>query len=96
MRLPVLSEVKQIVYRMSEILLAAEIAFRRLHGCMSQQELNLLQLATAGGRASHRFSAHAACGMSGAMPNPELCRIVYEASVFGAELEHQNDQDDSA
>ena len=47
MRLPVLSEVKQIVYRMSEILLAAEIAFRRLHGCMPQQELNLLQLATA-------------------------------------------------
>jgi len=31
----VLSEVKQIVYRMSEILLAAEIAFRRLHGRMS-------------------------------------------------------------
>src|ERR1039458_144035 len=47
MRLPVLSEVKQIVYRMSEILLAAEIAFRRLDGCMPQQELNLLQLATA-------------------------------------------------
>ena len=32
---------------MSEILFAAEIAFRRLHGCMPQQELNLLQLATA-------------------------------------------------
>jgi hypothetical protein len=31
----------------SEILFAAEIAFRRLHGCMPQQELNLLQLATA-------------------------------------------------
>jgi len=29
---------------MSEILLAAEIAFRCLHGCMPQQELNLLKL----------------------------------------------------
>ena len=44
--LPVHSEVKKIVYRVSEILLAAEIAFRCLHGCMSQQELNLLQLST--------------------------------------------------
>ena len=34
-------EVKEIVYRMSEILLAAEIAFRRLDRCVSQQELNL-------------------------------------------------------
>jgi hypothetical protein len=32
---------------MSEILFAAEIAFRRLHRCMPQQELNLLQLSTA-------------------------------------------------
>jgi hypothetical protein len=32
--LRVLPEVKQIVYWMSEILLAAEIAFRCLHGCM--------------------------------------------------------------
>ena len=47
MRLPVRSEVKKIVHRMSEILFAAEIAFRRLDGCMPQQELNLLQLATA-------------------------------------------------
>jgi hypothetical protein len=31
---------------MSEILFAAEITFRRLDGCMPQQELNLLQLAT--------------------------------------------------
>ena len=31
---------------MSEILFAAEIAFRRLDGCMPQQELNLFQLAT--------------------------------------------------
>ena len=31
---------------MSQILFAAEIAFRRLDGCVSQQELNLLQLAT--------------------------------------------------
>jgi hypothetical protein len=47
MRPPVRSEVKKVVYRMSEILFAAEIAFRRLNGCMAQQELNLLQLATA-------------------------------------------------
>jgi hypothetical protein len=33
-----------ITERVSEILFAAEIAFRCLHGCMSQQELNLLQL----------------------------------------------------
>jgi hypothetical protein len=31
---------------MSEILFATEIAFRCLDGCMPQQELNLLQLAT--------------------------------------------------
>jgi len=36
MRPPVRSEVKQIIYRMSEILFAAEIAFRRLDGCMAQ------------------------------------------------------------
>jgi hypothetical protein len=47
MRPPVRSEVKKVVYRMSEILFAAEIAFRRLNRCMAQQELNLLQLATA-------------------------------------------------
>jgi len=46
MRPPVCSEVKKIVYRMSEILFAAQIAFRRLDGCVAQQELNLLQLAT--------------------------------------------------
>jgi hypothetical protein len=48
MRLPIPSEVKKIVHRMSEILFAAEIAFRRLHGRMPEQELNLLQLETAG------------------------------------------------
>src|SRR4029077_17047475 len=42
-RLPVRSEVKKIVDWMSEILFAAQIAFRRLHGHMPQQELNLLQ-----------------------------------------------------
>ena len=41
-------EVKEIVYRMSEILLAAEIAFRCLHRHMPEQELNLLQFATVG------------------------------------------------
>ena len=40
-------EVKEIVYRMSEILFAAEIAFRRLDRCVSQQELNLFQLSSA-------------------------------------------------
>ena len=43
-RLPVRSEVKKIVHRMSEILFATEIAFRRLHGYMPEQELNLLKL----------------------------------------------------
>jgi hypothetical protein len=43
-RLPVRCEIKKIVHRMSEILFAAEIAFRRLHGYMPQQELNLLKL----------------------------------------------------
>src|ERR1019366_5708781 len=45
-RLQIPSEIKKIVHRMSQILFAAEIAFRRLHRCMPQQELNLLQLAT--------------------------------------------------
>jgi hypothetical protein len=40
-------EVKQVVYGMSEILLAAEIALRRLYRRMPQQELNLLQLSSA-------------------------------------------------
>src|ERR1019366_8127080 len=46
LRPPVRSEVKKVVHWMSEILFAAEIAFRCLDGCMPQQELNLLQLAT--------------------------------------------------
>ena len=40
--LPVRSEVEKVVHGMPEILFAAEIAFRRLHGCMPEQELNLL------------------------------------------------------
>jgi hypothetical protein len=43
---PVRSEVKKVVYRMAEILFAAEIPFRRLDRRMSQQELNLLQFTT--------------------------------------------------
>src|SRR5215469_10667552 len=39
-------ETKTVVHRMSEILFAAEIAFCRLNRSMSQQELNLLDLAT--------------------------------------------------
>jgi hypothetical protein len=45
--LDVCSEIEEIVHRMPEILFAAQIAFRCLDGCMPQQELNLLQLATA-------------------------------------------------
>ena len=41
------SEVKKIIHRMPEILLATEIAFRGLHRCMPEQELNLLQFTTA-------------------------------------------------
>jgi hypothetical protein len=41
------SQVKKIVHRMSEILLAAEIPFRRLDGCMAEQKLNLLKLTAA-------------------------------------------------
>src|SRR6266849_8352631 len=47
LRPSVRSEVKKVVHWMAEILFAAEIAFRCLDGCMPQQELNLLQLATA-------------------------------------------------
>src|ERR1700693_2556289 len=46
-RLHVGSEVEQIVHRMPEILLAAQIPFRCLDRCMAEQELNLLQLAAA-------------------------------------------------
>src|ERR1700686_1218183 len=47
LRVDVASKVKKVVYRMSEILFAAEIAFRSLDRCVSKQELNLLQLPTA-------------------------------------------------
>jgi hypothetical protein len=40
--LAIRSEVEKVVHWMPEILFAAEIAFRGLHGCMSEQELNLL------------------------------------------------------
>ncbi len=43
---PIRSKFKKIVYGMSEILFAAEIAFCRLNRGMPQQELDLLQLAT--------------------------------------------------
>jgi len=42
MQPPVLCKVKKIVDGVSEILFAAEIAFRRLNGCVAQQKLNLL------------------------------------------------------
>jgi hypothetical protein len=41
------SEVKQIIDRVAQVLFAAEIAFRRLDRGVAQQELYLLQLATA-------------------------------------------------
>ena len=41
------SEIEKIVYRMAEILFAAEITFCGLHRSMSQQELNLLQFTAA-------------------------------------------------
>jgi hypothetical protein len=44
--LRVRSEVEKIVHWMSQILLATEIAFRGLDGCMPEQELNLLQLSS--------------------------------------------------
>ena len=40
------SEIEKIVYRMPEILFAAEIALGGLHRCMPEQELNLLQFTT--------------------------------------------------
>ena len=47
LRPPIGSEVKKIVHWMPEVLFAAEIAFRCLHGCMPEEELNLLKLTTA-------------------------------------------------
>lgn len=47
-RSSILREFKKVVHRVPEILFAAEIAFCSLYRRMSQQELNLLQLATAG------------------------------------------------
>jgi hypothetical protein len=41
------SQVEAIIHRASEVLLAAQIPLGRLHRRMSQQELNLLQLASA-------------------------------------------------
>ena len=41
------SEREQIVHRMPEILFAPEVTFGRLHRSVPQQELNLLQFATA-------------------------------------------------
>jgi hypothetical protein len=42
-----LVELKTIIHWMSKVLLTAEILFGRLHGCMTEQELNLLKLSTA-------------------------------------------------
>src|ERR1700687_5659246 len=68
MRPSVLCEVKKIVDRMSEILFAAQIAFRCLDGCMPQQELNLLQLATAA--VAHLVNRFAASHAGQCVPIP--------------------------
>jgi hypothetical protein len=41
--LRVCSQVEKIIHGMPEILFAAEIALCRLHRCVPEQELNLLQ-----------------------------------------------------
>src|SRR4029077_10528344 len=41
------SEIEKIIQWLREILLAAEIAFRGLDRCVTEQELNLLKLTTA-------------------------------------------------
>jgi hypothetical protein len=40
------AEVKSVVHWMPEILFATEITLGGLHGCMPQQELDLLKLAS--------------------------------------------------
>jgi len=45
--LPIGSEVDKIVHWMSQILFAAQITLRGLHGCVPEQKLNLLELPTA-------------------------------------------------
>jgi hypothetical protein len=48
---------------MNKILFRAQIPFRRLHRCVAQQQLNLLQLATGGAahlRATATTMPHAA------------------------------------
>ena len=42
------SQDEQIIHRVTQILFAAEIAFCRLDGCVTKQELNLLQFAAGG------------------------------------------------
>jgi hypothetical protein len=76
MRLPVRSEVKKIIHRVSEVLFAAEIEFRRLNGGMSQQELNLLQLTT----------AHMAQLRTGSLQ--VMWRNVLQAHSFAATLDY--------
>ena len=44
--LPIRSEVKKIVHRMPEILLATEIALRCMNRCVPKQELNLLEFSS--------------------------------------------------
>jgi hypothetical protein len=74
LRLCFCSEVEKIVHRVTEILFAAEIAFRRLNGCMAQQELNLLQLASA------------AVAQLGARSPQVMRRDMFQARSFAAGL----------
>ncbi len=57
--------------------LQAEVAFGRLHRNVPQGEIGSAPSSPSAksGIAEHRFSAYTACGISGAMPNPGLCRI---------------------
>ena len=78
-RLPSLlgpSEVKKIVHRVSEILLATEITFRRLDGRMPQQELNLLQ-----------FAAAAVAQLRTGSPQVMRCNVL-QSSFFAAGLDY--------
>ena len=65
-----------VVHGSTDSLLTAEITFGGLHGYVSKQDLNLVQFSSGRvGTASRMSSSNAACGISGAIPNPGLCRI---------------------
>src|SRR5450432_3773048 len=76
LRLCVRSEVEKIVHRVTEILFATEIAFRRLHRCVPQQKLNLLQLTSS-------------CVAQLRTGSPQVMRCnVLQSSFFAAGLDY--------